>query len=526
MIGLGSRAQSQSTDFAKIYGLYVPWSKVLQVITAPTADFKDARNLQISEVVRWPVLIRQVQGLPVQISNVELTIKGQVNLYNQGLGRVKFAFEPNTLRLSAGEVAIKGEIVRPVGTATVKVRVDARCSQLQAKLDSLLSLSGNLVVMPTSKIFSSDQVLNPRPEGLALEVTMQNFAMQTHPQNLRLSLGTCGGLQGLDAVVESEIKKMIADPQNIIPEVRAKIEDNLQAALYKYQVRAMEVTKRLLTGQGFPDLSHLQVLPEPKGGFWFVGWGHAQAANPEGVAAQMQALPTSRLKIFATEIRHINPEFELHSPEQMQLSIDKTQFEKSLLSTFVKEHFKSQYVLNHVPELKKLLQSRFLQFFVFPDLLSFAKNTNFIFRSRSEQITAQAVITNNDKTSPNELAIKASLLGSIFADSEKKSSSNTEFMNVSLQTAGLLSWKVSSGRLVWDWRAKESDAKISYSDRVPNDHARYRRFPEQTLRKGVEAVLKRKKGDLNLPTISFGSGHSAIPVTDVLRKSDVYEILF
>ena len=130
------------------------------------------------------------------------------------------------------------------------------------------------------------------------------------------------------------------------------------------------------------------------------------------ISEQVSHLLSEKVKSFKVEalnklnmfVKSIDPEIKVNiqktsTADKTSVLVDKTEFEKTIQQALAKKLKNFIFSSDDVPELKKLLSSRFKQFFIWPALMSRPKNKalqfqpaleNFSFSLLADQVTTVA----------------------------------------------------------------------------------------------------------------------------------------
>ncbi len=451
LIGLGSRGEAQ-------YALYVPWAKVNALM---------AKEPAISESRSWPELQFQAGEFPIKFSQSSLQVTGKLALTAETLGNISFTAQDLKVELQSDQLIAKGVIRRQVGSVIVNAELNAQCRGLHAQVLSGLQARGVIHLQKGN-------------EGL-FTASLVGLQLSSSSLNWQLTVEGCDGAQGIETLLQKEIEKILQQPQGFAAEIQKALVAPLQKLTVDLQNKLNTQIQTLLQSHDLPRVTQLEINEDGGDGFWLV----AHNGQP---------------------LTH----FPKPKPDFFSLILPRSVIEGKLIESFSKTQLRTERSLNQETSLKKLLGSRFLQFFIFPDLMSFKKNTEFVFKSLQETIqTAQSSSTSLAKASTPELQVTALVQGAVFAK-ESQSQSPIEFLAANVSTQGWLRWQVLRNELTWQWQAKASHVKVGFSARTPAKHRRYGRMPVSQMQSAIQNLIQKREGVVQLPKFSLSETANSV----------------
>ncbi len=463
LIGLGSRVEAQ-------YALYLPWSQLNSLLT---------KEISMAETRAWPELNFQAAGFPIKFLQSSASMTGVVDLKAEGPGVLSFVSRNLKIQWQAEEFRAHGKIQRQIGGVIVNAELNASCQGLRAQLIRGLQAQGTLR-------------LNKGADGF-FEAEVSGLRLQSSSPEWQLEVESCAGAQGVEALLQKEIEKILVQPQGFVTLLQKALAEPAKKIAHSLQEKLNQQVHSLLQNHELPAVSTVEIVEAGQIGLWLM----AHNGQP------LKNLPEPK-------------------EDALSLYLARSVVEAQLVEKFVQSQLRTERSLNKVSALKNLFQSRFLQFFVFPDLMSFAKKTEYFFRSLNESIqvgtssrSLHSVLPvgsragQADAKSTPEIQLSATILGAVFAR-ETKNAEPTEFLAASLSTQGGLRWHVESNVLKWSWQAQKTQAKIGFSTRAPTQHRRYGRMPSGQMQAALVGLLQVREGSLKLPQLSLPEGVSSV----------------
>lgn len=291
-------------------------------------------------------------------------------------------------------------IVREVSGNVIRIHIKADCTPFQIQMNELRTVA-DLTFKEEGKIWVPD---------------LENFSMKI--PNWNLGEIQCSGIGGLGEEIQKQIKAALSGPAVFEGLLKEMISEKLAHYFYSSwdSVLASTGNDLTITGMGKPSAKGLLVY-----------------ANLSG----------------SRDVTIPRPDESLLSDNNPQLIFSREGFE-TLMKDRVNAMIPKNYNLQQVDGFAKLMKSRFLQLFVWPDLRRFSSSTPFLFSTLPDQ--SQLVLEpngNSYKTYFNTNAVLRTVMGG----------SDIDYLQLGLGVQTSLNVQVQDGELI----LKTGSAKLSMS---------------------------------------------------------------
>jgi len=298
-----------------------------------------------------------IQSMPLRLP----PIKGQVVLkmapwsQREGHGHVQSFLESEKieLQMEMAPLSIHQQINQRVNGVNIIVQVDVECSQLVLKQNF-------------SKVKA--QVLWQN-EGQKLAGHLEALDLSWPANSWQMSEFTCHGPRGITEYIKNEIQQQLANPTALAPIVKEKMQTLLTLQLQKIHEQA----ERL---QPVSSLETVQYRIQGLKTLSAEGLIYSLGVQVDSLTSTLTSNLTSNSEVASTKNSQapslVGFPKNLKSPA---LYIDKENFEKLLAAALSSKS--TQFSLSDISAFHRLMRSRFLQFFLWPDLMNFPKHTAF-----------------------------------------------------------------------------------------------------------------------------------------------------
>jgi hypothetical protein len=174
----------------------------------------------------------------------------------------------------------------------------------------------------------------------------------------------CTGAQGFDAILKTEIQKMTQDSQSFVTPHLDYLKATVQAELDKIQFD-FSGSKQLLTSRS--DIKVMMTVDQLK------DLGSAGAKVVGHFLVDFDRAPTEELKVLT-----LSGDAEA-SGSLASLRLPKDFLKEVIRRAYAPNTWMHQFSSDKISGFNTLMQSRFMQFFVWPELMSYPKNSVFRF---------------------------------------------------------------------------------------------------------------------------------------------------
>lgn len=324
LIGFSMKSFAGQVEIAQ----WIPWSFVSAELKKYPMEFRsrpDDWNLQLGE---WA---------PKAISaEIQITRGSQdIQISESGIHAIA---QNVSGRISVQGLNIDQTILREINGHQIRVRVQAQCQAFQIQIHSFS-------VSAQASFHQQENSWAPRLSTLNLQIPTGSWAV---------SPITCQGPQGLDQTIGSVIQDSLNSPEIL--------QETLKSWLAPQIDRTWKTTWNSILSENWQSLKVTSMGEPLSTGFFLKGQIEIQNGSAVLLPQDLVAPETSTI-----------PQLVLSSEGFKALAEDN-------LKTFSVQ----RYDLQQIPAFKKIMKNRFLQIFVWPDLLHFSRKTPFYISTRPE----------------------------------------------------------------------------------------------------------------------------------------------
>ncbi len=356
---LGEAETAVPTETLKLESdLLIQPEQLEQVVQARTLQLKSIESyswshLNFSKPYRTAWKNVRVEG--------PLRVQVDTSMLNQQLLSVSITWP--TPKISVGAFAIQDTIRRIVGGIPVVVHLDGTCSNLNLQL-------------PNAEMMLRGKLRWQLSES-GVKVSWLDFTLDMQSDKLNLDVGDCVGPKALIATIKDSITEAMRDPRWLEAQLRRSTEEWLEDNLKK-------LARDLLAPQLLP-------LTDRLGAAWIPAHVTSLESGAIRVAGEIQlsspkALsPTTNKEepLIQSNERLVQraPNILVHLSKTMSsgFALPVSTPQEVLAFVYRNGFLKRRFVSTEIPAFVDLMQSRFMQFFIWPDLMQFRKRSVFYF---------------------------------------------------------------------------------------------------------------------------------------------------
>lgn len=328
------------------------------------------------------------QPFRTQLQNISLSGNYDAGL-KPGVSLLEFALtaKMSSLVLRVGKISTDAVINKTVGGVNVQVFLKGFCENVEIRSISDSQMTARV------NVATGTQGLVPAVSSIDVGTLSQ----------WSINMGQCQGPLGYDKALSAEIRNLLTDKTEIQKLVTNPI-------LIKLQSVAQSLNAKIFAphSMDLANYARVQFLPEelqlmgPNGPFMVSGkvTAHLKASEDKAYIVEDSA--------FAQKISVQKGTGIYLSQKWIMQSIQKAQSLKLLNHSFSSSSISS---------LKSLFSNRLFQFFLWPDLMNFARNVLFMFEMRLQSLDKFSVIGASD----GALWYDFQGSGSVFTQAPKKS---------------------------------------------------------------------------------------------------------
>lgn len=315
--------------------VFLPWPAVQSLVKAQI-------NSTVGFTRELVNVSSEVAGIPITLPQVLLA--GQVALVSeQERNATIINGSPLQLAVSLSDFVIATTLKRKIGNIDLNVSINARCSGAHLRLQG-----GALYAA-----IEWQRVNN------FVDLKVENLKLAWQESDWIVEPPKCQGLDGLDAVTRLYILKELSRVEQFVPLVQQLVQDELLKKM-------TELKNQLAT------VMQLQVLSEL---VYYRTFGLVEL-GPQGLLFQVQA--STRFAGIADKALLVDESIgrvDFSKFTQPTLLVSGDNLARLLGEVFAKARLSTE--MKSIPAFKKLLGSWLLKLFLWPDLFSFSKSTDF-----------------------------------------------------------------------------------------------------------------------------------------------------
>lgn len=297
-----------------------------------------------------------VGGLQWKLAGLRADFQLERGAFDFDGRRVQLQIPHAALRLTIGSLAVDQIIEREVNGIIARVHLQAQCgpfrlSQDQAQADTQISLNW---------------------KELELQSRIDALDLQWGHGSWTLSEIACSGPAGFDVLLQQEVTKQLQTPEAFRPILKQVLGQRLQATIDS----ALSPLKNLRSVEipGADQTLNFQAL-------------HFDARE-QGLAVLMKITTTPEVSLHGFTL---TPEIIAGAPaDRPSLHFPQGFLNESLETWWKTQPAWTSFDLQKIGAFRSLMNSRFLQFFLWPDLWNYAKTAPFTLKvKRPENLSMQ-----------------------------------------------------------------------------------------------------------------------------------------
>ncbi|WP_374080406.1 hypothetical protein [Bdellovibrio bacteriovorus] len=405
------------------------------------------------------------QEIPVKLKRLSLKIK--TNLQKPALGNGQTVLELTSKNMQAelhmGEVSVDHIVEREMGGIVGRFRIQALCKNVV------------LTLAPGQGSFSV--VVAPSVDSSRAGTEVQSVNLSWAPGSWTSQGIQCEGVQGFADILKEEINKIANDSARFVGPQKELIKKYVQDYVQNVQIDFSE-PRQLIVAR--PDLSVVMRVEE------FKDLG-ADGARVKGrFEIQFLRSPDQETKILT-----LDPNTETVKSEQARLRLPVNFVKEVMKRAYSANAWLHQVTSDKVPGFSTLMNSRFSQLFVWPELRNFSKSAKFRFDVYSHKdIDIQG--------SGLTYQMKSTLLSKMHAP---KGGNYVPFMNFTMPLTSKVQLKVENGKAQATFVNPILGLTPQWDSTYVNKYGPNRRFSSGTIRDRIVGGLWGKTVTVAVPAI-------------------------
>lgn len=346
-------------SFAETSELKIPSDLVLHPSQLATFFSLSAGKIQQQSSLDWDVLNFEK---PYKTSWHQVHADGPFSLAfdSSRLAQQELSFEMSWVspQIKVGRFEIHDTIVREVGGAQIVIHLDGACSNMALKIPNAGWKAKGTLVWGWN--------------GSDLQVQWRDFQFSAaNLSGAQVDLGQCEGPQGLQQALRETLESVSKD-QNWM-------RDAIKEGLLSYVSDALDGLQEELLKSRTTEVRRGLVLswePSDIGGL---------ANGLIRVSGSVFLRKPTAVKV-SDSIERSQPEAQLELTQESGFILPKSTVPKIFDFLYRIGELRYRVTSNKIQSFKDLMENRFVQFFVWPDLMNFASDTQFYFDLNSERV--------------------------------------------------------------------------------------------------------------------------------------------
>lgn len=423
------------------------------------------------------------QDVPVRLKQLSLKIK--TNLQKPSLSDGQSLLELTSKNMQAelhmGEVSVDHIVEREVGGIIGRFRVQALCK------DVVLNLT------PGKGSFSV--VIAPSLENTRAGTEVQAVNLSWLPGSWTSQGIQCSGVEGFADLIKQEINKIANDSKSFVEPQKELLKKYVQDYLKDIQIDFSK-PRQLIVAR--PDLSILMKVNEYK------DLGNDGAKIKGVLEIQFQKSADAGLKVLT-----LDPKTEDVKTDQARLRLPQSFVKEVMRRAYSANSWLHQVTSDKLPGFSTLMNSRFSQWWVWPELMNFSKSAKFRFD----------VYSNKDvdiQGSGLEYKMKSTLLAKMNAP---KSGNYVPFMNFSIPLNSTVRLKVENGKAQATFVDPIMGLTPQWDSSYLNKYGANRKFSSGTIRDRIVGSLWGRTVSVAVPSIPL-SDDLSLKIKKVLAPAN------
>ncbi len=401
---------------------------------------------------------------PHLISDSSSESQSELHLQSKGLDAV--------MRIAS--VSIDHVVEKEIGGIIGRFRIQAQCDNIQLHLKKD---SGHFTVTLVSKIGSA-----------SLGAAVKGFTFGWRDNSWEADEFKCSGAKGFDDLIRQQVELVAQDAEKFVSPQHAVILAALESQLANFRVDLSGV-RELVSSR--PDIkASMEILSsrdDSANGIWAQGKLRLEFQK---VAADSASAKTKQLILLESLL---NEEPNL---TQAQVRLPKDFIKEVARLSFTGKSWIERISSSKIPGFSSVMNSRFIQFFIWPELRRYSKSSRFWFDlSSNTDLVIEGVGL--------DYRIQSTLLAKMWAP---RSTAYVPFMDFTIPVSSRMQIGVSKGVL----KAKLPNPSISlgykWNSEYRKKYSPSTRFSANTIRNKVVDALWGKTLSVQLPNIPLSEG--------------------
>jgi hypothetical protein len=455
-------------------------------------------SLQGAQSIPIPDMVITPGGIPIRINGIRAEVNYSFPLPKRVSNETReWALETENLggKLFVNHISATQTIIRVIDGITIRIPIQADCYNVVLSLPQ-----GSTKISARVKA----EVKNNQ-----VQLTLPQYEAEWRAGAWQVESLQCSGIEGLDEIVKNEALKVLSSFQNFDAEVRYAMNQS-------FEKWSKDASLLLLSNKELPSgKDYVNIYYEPE-----------------------SAIENSAGLLLAGEIRfeypYIAPDQRIENSYKMKASttindINRENAVPQLLIPFAAlralmmgEYFagKLEYSLRsyEIPAFQEFMQSRWKQFWAFPELQKFPTNTTFAFQF----LPMGPPSFENEKSAPNNIVegdLTLPLAVRMFAPKGKKYRPMVEFKALVSGSTKLKLMK--DGKIDFRLTAEKTPVSYAWAQSYIKKYKPNERVAADTIANAVRDSLNADGMTLDFPAILVGKSLKLVPEKINLEGSNL-----
>lgn len=465
--------------------VFIPWSLAESYFNKKLREVRPQSNFEVSK-----------ENIKLQIEDIvlpipKIAVKVYPNLFvHLSIEKKEINLLDSLLEIEIQPFLIDQYVQRKIGDTIINIRIKASCNGFKI-VNNQLQGSSQFALKNSGSLFEN-QILQ-----------FSNLSLDWS-NDWQISNLECTGLQGATDFFKTSFLRYIENRNNIVHLIEKDVLSSLQSFInikytkLNYEL-SFEAIKQIKVDNLSLSLSSFYKTVENGVVFQaLMDEPNFEHNNSAGV------FEPSTFFRRASEIR-------FSDNDKIEVIIEPRTLESILQKKLNTFSYSEQ--LNLMPEFKRVLNSRWIQFFIWPDLFHYKKKSVF-----NHVVTGRF---NNLKLTGEQVSIEAEIFSNITSHRKGK---NWNYIESNLKSLHSGRWGVSSSGIFVELHGKTSAFKISMAEAYVKKFKAATYLPEKIIKSAV--VSKLKTINLNLLIPNFQIAEHDLQLNSIFESNKIFRIQF
>jgi hypothetical protein len=420
-------------------------------------------------------------GIKIRFSGVSLNLKTflQKPALTETQDRLILASQNLEAQLNIAQISIDQSVTQTVGGITGTFKIQAQCNKIAMGLPEgrgHFSMSLKSLLQPTK-----------------LGVQAEDFNLTWDPGFWTTADFNCVGSRGFSDLIKTQIQKISNDARSFVEPRKGQILALLNSSLDKINQPLSLSQKWMKSRQDVNFSLRIDKINENQDQSEIIAKGHLLM---EFEKSQSNEIKTLTLPSTISAQGNLSAQLPAAQSEQAILRLPEFFIKEVILQAYEAETWMHRLNSKGFSGFKSLMSSRFIQFFVWPELMSYPKSSQFLFdtySNKNPEITGQGL----------SYKVKIDLLSQMLAP---QSRNYVPFMNFSIPLNSKINLSIKEGKVGVVF--KDSNLNLHYSwdsNYLKSNHASTK-FNATLIKNNLQNSLTNRNFIFELPKVNVMEG--------------------